>query len=608
MVKNNVIMVNHRILFMAALCSVSSLWAQENVQGITQCGTPTGQPAFPVKEFTELPDPKPFPAEDWKSVKGTLAAWGTKDVRYPKHQVPTRLQKGTAVLQGWKGEKVHTQAVIWTGVPVQDLQLEVTPFRNGNYTFPASSVQAHFERYVMTDQLNLDGKGGCGHRPDHSLYDSLLVADAIDHLLPSMELPAQTTEPVWVSCFIPVDAPAGTYAGKLKVKDGEKVLKELQLSVVVNKRMLPAPHDWAFHLDLWQNPYAVARYYQVPVWSEEHLDAMQPIMQRLADAGQKAITVSIQHKPWEGQTEDYFESMVTWIKKLNGQWAFDYQVFDRWVEFMMRLGIDEQISCFSMVPWGMNFQYFDQRTNQMQTVHCEPGSFEYDEMWTAMLRSFSKHLKERGWFNRCVIAMDERPKDVMLKVLDIIRSADPGFKVSLAGNYYPELSDALYDYCITIGQKFPEDVKAKRDAEGKVSTLYTCCTEPWPNTFTFSDPAEAAWIGFFVAKQKVDGYLRWAYNSWPLEPLLDSRFRSWAAGDTYLVYPGDRTSIRFERLLEGIQNWEKILILKEEFTAAGKKKELKQIEDMLQAFDLQAIPNIPAETMVNKAEQILNNF
>lgn len=49
----------------------------------------------------------------------------------------------------------------------------------------------------------------------------------------------------------------------------------------------------------------------------------------------------------------------------------------------------------------------------------------------------------------------------------------------------------------------------------------------------------------------------------PADPLTDSRFRAWLAGDTYLVYPDARSSIRFERLREGIQDAEKIRILKD---------------------------------------------
>ena len=44
------------------------------------------------------------------------------------------------------------------------------------------------------------------------------------------------------------------------------------------------------------------------------------------------------HKPWNGQTYDYFESMVTWTKKVDGTWAFDYGVFDKWVEMTVTDG------------------------------------------------------------------------------------------------------------------------------------------------------------------------------------------------------------------------------------------------------------------------------
>lgn len=289
-------------------------------------------------------------------------------------------------------------------------------------------------------------------------------------------------------------------------------------------------------------------------------------------------------------------------------WAFDYTVFDRWVEFMMSVGIDQQINCYSMVPWELSFQYFDQATNSLKFVKTAPGEPAYEEMWVAMLTSFSKHLREKGWFDICAIAMDERPMDVMQKTLKVIRKADPEFKVSLAGNYHTEIEPDLYDYCIVIGQNFPEEVRLRRAAENKRTTYYTCCTEAHPNTFTFSDPAEAAWVSFYSSKKHLDGYLRWAYNSWPLEPLLDSRFRTWAAGDTYLVYPGARSCIRFERLIEGIQAHEKITILRQEFEKKGNKAGLKKIEKMLAPFNLGNMPEIPAAVTVNRANQILNSF
>ena len=593
------------IYCLTCLIGVSPLFAQ---QGVTQCGTPTGQPKFPIETYQELPDPSSPSDKDWAAVTNPQISWGTIDTRYAKHRLPQLKKQQLTVLKGWRGERVNAQAVVWTGTEVKDLNFSFTDFKDkkGN-SLSDEAFKAGFIRYVMTDELNKDGRGACGHRQAVD-YDSLLVADPIDTNLKSMSVPARTVQPIWVQCWIPQSATPGTYKGALLIKDGSRLLQQLNLEILVSSRELPAPSEWAYHLDLWQSPFAVARYYQVPLWSQEHLDAMRPLMKMLADAGQKIITATLTHKPWNGQTEDYFETMVTWMKRADGTWAFDYTVFDRWVEFMMSVGINQQINCYSMVPWELSFQYFDQATNSLKFVRTAPGEPAYEEMWVAMLTSFSKHLREKGWFDICAIAMDERPMDVMQKTLKVIRKADPEFKVSLAGNYHAEIEPDLYDYCITIGQNFPEEVRLRRAAENKRTTYYTCCTEAHPNTFTFSDPAEAAWMSFYSSKKHLDGYLRWAYNSWPLEPLLDSRFRTWAAGDTYLVYPGARSCIRFERLIEGIQAHEKITILRQEFEKKGNKAGLKKIEKMLAPFNLGNMPEIPAAVTVNRANQILHSF
>ncbi|MCI6769191.1 MAG: DUF4091 domain-containing protein, partial [Bacteroidales bacterium] len=42
--------------------------------------------------------------------------------------------------------------------------------------------------------------------------------------------------------------------------------------------------------------------------------------------------------------------------------------------------------------------------------------------------------------------------------------------------------------------------------------------------------------------------LRWAWNSWPEDPVNDSRFGKFPSGDTYFGYPGGRVSIRYEMM------------------------------------------------------------
>ena len=369
---------------------------------------------------------------------------------------------------------------------------------------------------------------------------------------------------------------------------------------------LPPAAEWAFHLDLWQNPYSVARYHQVPLWSKEHFAAMRSIFLPLANAGQKCITASIMHQPWGGQTEDPFDSMVMRVRRLDGSWQYNYEVFDRWVEFMMSLGIDREINCYSLIPWKLSFRYYDQASDGMKSVKAEVGTAEYRDYWLPFLKDFARHLKEKGWFGITTIAMDERPMEQMQKAIALMREADAGYKVALAGNYHDEIESDIYDYSIASGQVFPADVLAKRQAEGKKSTYYTCCTEARPNMFTFSPPAESGWLAWYAAAENFDGYLRWAYNSWVKEPLQDTRFRTWAAGDCFLFYPGGRSSVRMEKLLEGIQDFEKVRILKAEFKNHPAK--LKRIGQILSDFRLERLTNTPAEQMVDKARKAINNF
>lgn len=596
--------VVYKFLFNTLLFLSSCVVMAQNF-GVTHTGRNTGQSQYPLKDYHELENPVQVNYELWNGIEGKHVVWGSIDERYKQEEPPQILQAKSIEVTAWRGERVHSQFVVYGNEYIRNLKFEVSDLvsRQGNIIGQDRLLKG-FVRYVMTDELNKDGKSGCSRRPDASLWDSTLVADVIDHIATELEVKAFNTQAGWIRVWVPQDAPSGDYAGTVTVKDGNIILDKLTLRLHVKNHVLPMPEEWSFHLDLWQNPYAVARYYQVEPWSDAHMEAMKPIMKLYQQAGGKVITASIMHKPWNGQTFDYFESMVTWVKKLDGSWAFDFAIFDKWVEFMMSLGINKEIGCYSMVPWALSFQYFDQATNSFKYLHAEPGDAAYDEMWTAMLSAFAKHLREKGWFDITHIAMDERSIDVMLKTLKVIRKADPNFKISMAGSLYDELVDELNDYCITMSQKWADDIIEKRRNEGKITTFYTCCAEAYPNTFTFSAPAEAEWLGLYALKANLDGYLRWAFNSWVQEPLLDSRYITWAAGDTYLVYPEARTSIRFERLVSGIQDNEKIKILRKEL----KPTALKRLDKILSTFDETKLPTISASSFVKNVKAEIDRF
>lgn len=595
-------------IILTGLCCTCSIYGQ-NVTGVTHSGRSTGQAPFPVTSYVELANPAPTDEASWKGLSGTQCAWGNTYTRYKK-EVNPRLNKKNISVTGWKGERVAAQLVISSPIDLENVTVEVSPLvhSSGKVKIESDKMLKGFVRYVMTDQLNKEGEGTCGHRPDLSKFDSTLVADPIDHLATALPMKAKTSQGYWIRAWIPENALAGNYSSDVVVKNGQDVIGKLKLNVQVQNRTLPQPADWAYHLDLWQNPFAIARYYQVPLWSEEHFKALKTELQPYADAGGKVITVSIMHHPWGGQTYDPFETMITWVKRVDGTWLFDYTIFDKWIEFMMDLGVTKEIGCYSMIPWKLSFQYFDQATNTLKELKAKPGDKAYHDLWVTMLKDFAGHLKAKGWFDITHVAMDERPMKDMMEAFKIIREADPNYKVSLAGSLHEELSDDLNDYCVAIGMKYTEEMKKKRKEEGKITTYYTCCSESQPNTYTFSDPAEAAWLSWYAAKENLDGYLRWALNSWTLEPLLDSRFYSWGAGDTYMLYPGGRTCLRYEKLVDGIQAYEKIRLLKAELQAKGKTSTLKKLDKILESFDEVQLMKTPASVVVEKANKFIDSL
>ena len=543
----------------------------------------------------------------WDKVKNDWNnSWISTDIRLEKNIPPKTSVIKTWKITAWRGENINLQAVIWSKKDMGDIHASIEKLSSENGSIiPSENIQVNVVRYVITDELNKDKKGTCGYRPDKTVFDSLLVADVID-IKSHENIYANEVRPFWVKIKIPSDINPGAYKGILSFNHSG--LSSLQLEINVQQHILPEPQDWKFHLDLWQNPFSIARYHNVPLWSSEHMELMRPIIKILSGAGQKIITASIMHKPWNGQTYDHFESMIMRIKKIDGNWQYDYAVFDKWVEFMMSMGINQQINCFTMVPWDLSFQYFDQASDQLKAIRAEPGTQEFVDYWEPFLIDFASHLKEKGWFDKTTIAMDERPMKSMQKVIELIKKVDPKYKISLAGNYHSEIEPDLYDYCIAIAQSFPDDVLVKRKAENKKSTVYTCCAEPYPNTFTFSPTAESTWFGWYVANKKYDGYLRWAYNSWNEEPLVDTRFISWGAGDCFFVYPGGRSSIRMEKLIEGIQDYEKIQILKQKFEKEENQSKLKKIEQILAPFEVDKLKNIPASEMINNARKQLNKL
>ena len=397
------------------------------------------------------------------------------------------------------------------------------------------------------------------------------------------------TDKLWITIDIPRDAKPGFY----NTEDGKIVIEVLPIE-------LPERKDWRFHLDLWQNPWAVARVAGCEPWSAKHFEVLRRHLAVLADAGQKVITTTVVNDVWASQTYDSHGSMVKWISRtrrshdqdpsfdLSFDLSFDFAPFEKYVTLCREVGIDGPIHVFSVLPWGSNqgcgakdgaARY--QLTTKVGAVHgqdetiyvsAEPGSDLYNTLWSSFLKEFVVFLREKGWEREVRFAFDERHQDEMMAALTMLSKYWPEdlqpIQTASAYEYDGEYADMITDLSVGFNTQLDwNPIAHERKSTGKTTTFYLCehPKPPSANTFLVSPPHESRWVGWYAAANGFDGFLRWAYDSWPRKPFTCGDFPGphghWPAGDTFLCYPNGWKSRRLAMLRSGIQDYEKIRLL-----------------------------------------------
>lgn len=536
-----------------------------------------------------------------RNIQNFQASFGSIDQRYLQTQYPTSASQKTLKLVGWKGEKLNAQILVETE-SAQSLEIEIQNFK-GKKILPYKICETFLVKSVITDELG----EGCGYRKPEQ-FKSSLSPDLLQPFSKNFSMDSKSLQAVWITLEIPKDVVEGNYTSEIIIKNQQKNQQRLQIQLQILNHVLPKPAAWTYHLDLWQHPSSIARVNGLKMWSDAHFEKMKPIMKRLADAGQKVITATLNKDPWNVQTYDPYADMIIWTKKKDGSWSYDYRVFDRWISMMMDLGITQEINCYSIIPWNNQIQYQDENIGNFVDVETAPGTSEFEELWGNFLQDFQKHLKVKGWENITNIAVDERSPEQMKAAFEVIKKYSPSLNIAYADNHqtyknFPDSKD------ISIGIGYPYDRKdlEQRRKKGYISTFYICCSDAFPNTFTFSDPAEATYTAWYAMATGFDGMLRWSYNSWVKDPEEDSRFRTWPAGDTSIVYPDNTSSIRFERLREGIQDYEKIRIIKEELRKKNNLEGLQHLEKAIEKLGSNQRTATWNENL-NTAKALLNEF
>jgi len=506
------------------------------------------------------------------------------EVRVPRYPTTAIQGKDTTrlALSAVRNEQVSAQLAIASGHDLHDVQAGVGDLAGpGGAKISGSGTQVRFVKYVPVqrsksemdwsatiDQVSSATEVSGDRDPD-------VVGDALQEGS-SVDVPAYAAQPLWFTFHIPRTAAVGTYTGTVKVTadDGTKVT--YPLSVEVANATVPDPKDYSFFMDVWAQPETMALNSGVELWSDKHWKLIEAYDRDLAGHGQQVINTTIVDNPWhhqwslgtrQSQTATPYSSMVGW-KWDGSRFSFDFSRWDTYVRTAMKAGLGPDIGAFSMLAFqdGEHLTYTDTHTGRTVNEAVDLGGARWREAWGTFLPAFVRHLKTKGWLDHTYLSFDERPVDTMTVVKDFIHEVAPDFddRISVAGS--AGTADIASDLSVswdTIDQMTAEKA-AERRAAGKITTFYVYGTPAHPNTLAYSPAVEARMLPWISAQRHLDGFLRWSYNSWTSDPFSQPVY-IFTQGDEYLVYPGKNgpmSSIRWEQLKEGIEDFELIAQLR----------------------------------------------
>ncbi|KRV49549.1 hypothetical protein AQ490_19670 [Wenjunlia vitaminophila] len=537
-------------------------------------------------------DPNTKTTTTWLTVK-VADAMGTRDtitwvptasfgssaeVRVPRYPMTAIEGRDTRelTLSAVRNEQVSAQIAIASGRPLSDVHAVVGDLTGpGGARLSGDDTQVRFVRYTPVqrskgeidwsatiDQVSSAREVSGDRNPD-------VVGDALAEGS-SVNVPAYAAQPLWFTFHIPRDAKPGTYTGNVRIRADGRTQTTYPLTITVADAVVPDPADYDFFLDVWAQPETIAESHGVAPWSGKHWKLIETYDRDLASRGQKVINTTIVDNPWhhqwslgtrESQTATPYSSMVGWTWD-GKKFAFDFTRWDTYVRTAQRAGLGPDIGAFSMLAFQdrEHLTYTDTRTGKVVYENVDLGGERWRQAWGTFLPAFEQHLRDRGWLENTWLSFDERPIDTMRVVRDFVHEVAPAFddRISVAGSIATEeVAGNLSVDWGGIDRLTPEKVEERRRA-GKTTTFYVYGLPAHPNTFSYSPAVEARMLPWISAQRKLDGFLRWSYNSWTSDPFAQP-VHIFTQGDEYLVYPGEdgpMSSIRWEQLKEGIEDFE----------------------------------------------------
>ncbi len=364
-------------------------------------------------------------------------------------------------------------------------------------------------------------------------YPTAYVGPWPDPLLPPhpIKIPANRTQPFWVTVYAPAYAEAGDYTGKILVMAKEEKLQAVDLSIHVYDFVLPA----VSHLKTAFDFYGHLTKLRFPQKPNEGQDAYDQRIKKIKD--QFILTMLL-----------YRMDPILNVDPSNKDDVSDLNRY-------MAYGLNN----FSIGKKGGTFD------------NNWPGDDVSLSSLQAQYTSYAQILKRRNLFDyNYIYAWDEgdmgNPKAA--KIAAMLHKADQGFKNMVCYHGLWDMADGadwIKDIDIWSFQIDDFQEAKMRALQDKGKEIWMYISGPsgtgTPNLAMDFDAMDYRIIPWLCWKYGIKGFLYWCVNWWPLvDPFESAKNSKWEQnGNGLLFYPGDNgpwPSLRVELFREGMEDYE----------------------------------------------------
>jgi len=467
-----------------------------------------------------------------------------------------------------RNQQVSVQLAVRSVGPVQAMTVEVSPLdmRSGG---TIADVRVRQVGYVIVGS----------HTPDTPPEE--LVGEAPgwypDPLLDfPLDLEARRTHAVWVTVRVPAEARAGIYRGAIRLRAGNRLVASAPFRLRVTAATVPEQRSLKVTNWFGLDDKVSQQFYGVSAFSEEWWALVENVARVMADHRQNVILTPLME--------------LIQPRAEGSEIRYDFANFDRWVETLKKAEAIGYIEGGHLLgrsgesyEGSLEIPTFQLVGGQIRKESLPPDDPRVEQFLASFLGPLNAHLEEKGWksiyFQHILDEAHGPEPPYYRKFAEVVRRYLPGIPTidAVDAAHMPEELQGNCDIWVPQLGRFDDqmDLLRRRIESGHEVWFYTCLV---PNgrylnrllDYPLLKVRLLHWLNF---RHNLVGFLHWGGNYWTPEPMKDTQpvinanTTLLPPGDAFIMYP-DRanksvfSSIRFEVMREGIEDYELLRLLK----------------------------------------------